>query len=171
LKRIRSTLAVLTLSALLPAAAVTAAEVKIGVVNAQKILEQAPQVEAARSRLEKEFSPRDRALAKTQKEVKALEEKLARDGAAMGDTRRRDVERQIRDKRRDLDRDQQEFREDFNLRRNEEFDKIQKQVFQAIVDLAKDEKYDLVLGDGVIYASQRMDITDRVLQRLKKTGR
>jgi outer membrane protein len=171
LKRIGSTLAVLILSALLPAAAATAAEIKIGVVNAQKILEQAPQVEAARTRLEKEFSPRDRALASTQKELKRLEEKLARNSAVMSDIQRRDLERQIRDKQRDLDRDQQEFREDFNLRRNEEFDKIQKQVFQAIADLAKDEKYDLVLGDGVIYASQRMDITDRVLQRLKKTAK
>jgi outer membrane protein len=162
---------VLGLSALLPAGAVTAAEIKIGVVNAQKILEQAPQVEAARTRLEKEFSPRDRALGTAQKELKRLEQKLARDNAVMSDVQRRDLERQIRDKQRDLDRDQQEFREDFNLRRNEEFDKIQKQVFQAIADLAKDEKYDLVLGDGVIYASQRMDITDRVLQRLKKTAK
>jgi outer membrane protein len=149
----------------------TAAEVKIGVVNAQKILEQAPQVEAARSRLEKEFSPRDRSLASAQKDLKRMEEKVTRDSAVMSDSQRRDLERQIRDKRRDLDREQQEFREDFNLRRNEEFDKIQKQVFQAIVDLAKEDKYDLVLGDGVIYAAERMDITDRVLERLKKAGK
>ncbi len=168
MKPISLALAVLVVSGLLPTGSATAAETKIGVVNAQKILEQAPQVEAARTRLEKEFAPRDRALAAVQKDVKRMEDKLSRDGAVMSDVQRRDLERQIRDKRRDLDRDQQEFREDFNLRRNEEFDKIQKQVFQAITDLAKDQRYDLVLGDGVIYAGERMDITDRVLERLKK---
>ncbi len=143
------------------------AGVKIGFVNAEKVLEKAPQVEAARKRLEREFRPRDQELVAMQKEIKRLEEKLARDRDVMSEAQREKLERKIRAKRRELKRAQDEFREDFNIRRNEEFDKLQRQIHKAIIDLAKDEKFDLILGDGVIYASPKVDITDKVLKRLK----
>jgi len=143
------------------------AELKIGVVNAEKILEKAPQVEQARSRLEKEFSPRDKQLVSVQREVKSMEDKLAKDGDVMSESQRNKLERDVLAKKRDLKRSQQEFREDFNIRRNEEFDKLQRQIYQTIVQIAKEKKYDLVLGDGVIYGSDQVDITDQVLQRLK----
>ncbi|MCC6714130.1 MAG: OmpH family outer membrane protein, partial [Gammaproteobacteria bacterium] len=60
------------------------------------------------------------------------------------------------------------FREDVNLRRNEEFGKIQKEIVQSIQDVAKAEGYDLILGEGVIYASDKTDITNAVLERLRK---
>ncbi|MEW6352936.1 MAG: OmpH family outer membrane protein [Pseudomonadota bacterium] len=145
----------------------SAAEMKLGFVNAAKILEEAPQAEAARSKLEKEFAPRDKALVATQKEIKSLEDKLAKDGAIQSESERRKAERDVLTQKRDLKRAQDEFREDFNIRRNEEFGKLQKLVYEAIVALAKQENYDLIVGDGAIYASDRVDITDKVLERLK----
>jgi outer membrane protein len=144
------------------------AELKIGVVNAIKILEGAPQAEAARKQLEKEFASRDRDLVARQKTIKEMEDRLARDGATMAEAEARKLERDIVSKRRDLKRDQDEFREDVNLRRNEEFGKIQKEIVQSIQDVAKAEGYDLVLGEGVIYASDKTDITNAVLERLRK---
>ncbi|MDH5436713.1 MAG: OmpH family outer membrane protein, partial [Gammaproteobacteria bacterium] len=67
----------------------------------------------------------------------------------------------------ELKRKQDEFREDFNIRRNEEFGKLQKRIYEAIVSHAKKEKYDLIISDGVIYASDTVDITNQVLARLK----
>lgn len=144
------------------------AELKIGVVNAIKILEGAPQAEAARKQLEKEFASRDRDLVARQKAIKEMEDRLARDGATMAEAEARKLERDIVSKRRDLKRDQDEFREDVNLRRNEEFGKIQKEIVQSIQDVAKSEGYDLILGEGVIYASDKTDITNAVLERLRK---
>jgi outer membrane protein len=144
------------------------AELKIGVVNAIKILEGAPQAEAARKQLEKEFASRDRDLVARQKTIKEMEDRLARDGATMAEAEARKLERDIVSKRRDLKRDQDEFREDVNLRRNEEFGKIQKEIVQSIQDVAKSEGYDLILGEGVIYASDKTDITNAVLERLRK---
>jgi len=118
------------------------AELKIGVVNAEKILEQAPQVESARNRLEKEFAPRDKQLVAAQKDIKGLEDKLARDGEVMSESQRVKLERDIIAKKRDLKRSQQEFREDFNIRRNEEFDKLQRQIYQT------SRKYRLERGLG-----------------------
>jgi outer membrane protein len=147
---------------------VASAELKIGVVNAIKILEGAPQAEAARKQLEKEFASRDRDLVARQKTIKEMEDRLARDGATMAEAEARKLERDIVSKRRDLKRDQDEFREDVNLRRNEEFGKIQKEIVQSIQDVAKSEGYDLILGEGVIYASDKTDITNAVLERLRK---
>ena len=141
---------------------------KVGFVNAAKVLEQAPQADDARASLEKEFSPRDKSLLNTQKEIRALEDKLTRDGAIMSESERNKLERDIVSRKRDLKRGQEEFREDLNIRRNESFDKLRRRVYEVIVDIAKKEKYDLIVSDGVVYADNRIDITDKVVARLKQ---
>ncbi len=148
------------------AANIAFAELKIGFVNVAKVLEKAPQAEKAKKRLEKEFSPRDKHLVSQGKEIQKLEEKLNRDGAVMGDSERRKLERDIIAKKREAKRSQQEFSEDFNMRRNEELGKLQREIIEAIRALAKEEKFDLLLTDGVIYASQQIDVTDQVQKKL-----
>ena len=145
---------------------VQAAELKIGVVNAPKVLEQAPQAGAARQRLEQEFSPRDKAMQASQQELKKLEDRLVRDGAIMSESERRKLERDIIARKRDLKREREEFTEDLNIRRNEAFEQLRRRVFQVIVSIAQSEKYDLILSDGVVFASDNVDITERVIKRL-----
>ncbi len=147
-----------------------AAEIRIGFVNAAKLLEEAPQAAAARDNLQQEFAPRDRELVSMQKEIKALEEKLGRDAAVMSETERRNLERDILNRKRDLKRSQDVFREDFNLRRNEELGKLQRLVIETIRTVSKEQKYDLMLTEGVLFASDQVDVTDQVLQRLKDQG-
>lgn len=146
----------------------TAAELKIGYVNAVKVIEEAPQGEAALKKLEAEFGPRDKKLVAMQADVKKLEDALEKNGLLMKDAERRAKELEIVSLKRDLRRATQEFREDYNLRRNEELAALQKIVFKAIVEIAKQEDYDLILHEGTIYASKRVDLTDRVLKKLGK---
>lgn len=145
-----------------------AAEYKVGFVDAAKVLEEAPQAEDARLRLEKEFAPRDRRLVGVQKEIRTLEDKLVRDGAVMSEGEKSRTEREVRARKRELKRQQDEFRDDLNLRRNEELQKLQRKVIEAIQTLAKKEKFDLIVGDGVVFASQRVDVTTKVIDRLKQ---
>lgn len=84
----------------------------------------------------------------------------------MSEPEARRLQRDVLEKKRALKRDQEEFREDFNLRRNEELAKLQKMVFEAIKGLSEAEKYDLVLHDGVVFASGAVDITNKVQSRL-----
>ena len=151
---------------LLFVANISYAELKIGFVNVARVLEKAPQAEQAKKRLEKEFSPRDKHLVSQGKEIKKLEEKLSRDASVMGESERRKLEKDIISKKRDAKRSQQEFKEDFNMRRNEELSKLQRRIMEAIKALAKDEKFDLLLTDGVIYASQQIDVTSQVQSKL-----
>jgi len=145
---------------------VQAAGIKVGFVNVARILEKAPQAEQAKVLLEKEFSPRNKRLLASQKVIKKLDEKLVRDVKLMSETEARRLQRDVLEKKRALKRDQEEFREDFNLRRNEELAKLQRLVFEAIKGLSESEKYDLVLHDGVVYASGTVDITVKVQKRL-----
>jgi len=148
-------------------AGIAQAELKIGFVNVAKVLEKAPQAAKAKSRLETEFSPRDKALVSQQKEIKSMEEKLTRDAEVIGDEERRRLEKEIIEKKRDAARAQQEFSEDFNMRRNEELGNLQKRIVEAVRALAKEESFDLLLTDGVIYADDAIDVTSRVQQKLE----
>ena len=145
-----------------------AEDYKIGVVNAIRILEQSPQAEDMRKQIEKEFAPRDRELVASQKQLKELEDRLTKDAAIMSETERKKLERDIVNQRRDLKRSQDEFREDLTFRRNEEIAKIQKEIVDAINVVAKASKFDVVLSEGVIFASAKVDISQMVIDDLKK---
>lgn len=145
-----------------------AAELKIGYVNAVKVIEEAPQGEAALKKLEAEFSPRDKKLVEMQNKIKQLEQELEKNALVLKDTDRRAREHEIVTLKRDLRRATQEFREDYNLRRNEELTTLQKIVQKAIVEVAKQENFDLVVHEGVVFASGRVDITDKILRKLGK---
>lgn len=149
------------------AAPTASAEVKVGFVNVAKVLELAPQAEAARNRIEKEFAPKDRELLQQQKDVRSLEDRLVKNAAVLSEAERQRNETEIRATKRELRRAQDEFREDLNLRRSQELSKLQQKVTEVIQVLAKAEKYDLIVSDGVIYAGKRVDITDKILERLR----
>jgi len=146
------------------------AEVKVGFVNTVKLMEEAPQAKAAISKMEAEFAPREKELVALQRDIKQAEDKLSRDAAVMSDADRSKTERDLVSRKRELKRAQDEFREDLNIRRNEELSKLQRRLYDAIVDLAKAENYDLIVSEGVVFASTRIDITDAVLTRLKQQG-
>lgn len=140
---------------------------KIGFVNAIVLLDKAPQTKAAKEKVEREFKARDNQLVNAQKELRREEEKLKRDGSTMSSADRQKLESKISRLKRELKRDLTDFREDFSIARNREMGKLQKRINEAIVKLAKDEKYDLIVGDSVIYASDRIDITDKVIKILR----
>ena len=145
-----------------------AEDLRIGAINFIRILDQAPQAEAVRAQIEKEFAPRDRELVAAQKKLKDMEDRLAKDAAIMSESERANLERDIINARRDLERGQDEFRDDLTFRRNEEIKKIQEEVLNAIQLVAKQNNYDLVLSDGVLFATSKIDMTQLVIDYLKK---
>lgn len=155
----------LGLAVLGPAA--SAEDYKIGFVNVARVLEQSPQAEEARGRIELEFEPRDRTLLAEQQKIRDSEDKLARDGEKMSDAERAKLERDLRALRRELRRVQEEFREDLSLRRSQELSQLQTEVNEVIQGFARSERFDLIMSDGVVFYGERVDITDEILSRLK----
>ncbi len=144
-----------------------AVELKIGYVNAVKVIEEAPQGEAALKKLEAEFAPRDKQIVEMQNRLKQLEQELEKNALVLKDAEHRSKEFEIVSLKRDLRRATQEFREDYNLRRNEELAALQKIVQKTIAEIAKQENYDLIL-ESAVYASPKADITDTILKKLGK---
>ena len=146
---------------------VYAEELKLGFVDTAYVLKKAPQADAARKKLEKEFAPREEKVVAMQKQLKKTEENIAKNSAVMSEAERKKNEREILSLQRDIKRAKEEFNEDLNLRRNDELGKLQKVVFDAIVRVAKKENFDLILGDSVLFANKRVNVTELVLQQLK----
>jgi len=144
----------------------TEAGLKIGVVNVTRLLEQAPQAQAAMGALQEEFAPRQREVAALQRALQERQATYERDGAVMGEAERVSLERAIRDEQRDLTREQNEYIEDLNIRRNEELSKLQRSLLQEVQAHARSAGYDLVVAD-VLYYSSAVDITDEVLRGLE----
>ena len=151
---------------LLPAFA-SAAELAVGFVNVPRVMDAAPQAKAARIRIDDEFAPRDRELVRLQRELSEREDRLVKDSAVMSSDALAKLEEDVLRRRRELRRSQEEFREDLNLRRNQELSKLQRKITEVIQALAVAQEYDVILTDGVVFAGERVDITEKIIERLQ----
>lgn len=158
----------LALALLTSAVAVNGAELKVGYVQVDKILQEAPQTAESGKKLEKEFSPRTQELDRMQKQIKDLQTALDKDSLTISETDRRNKERDISNLKIEFQRKQRELREDVNLRKNEELGVLQDRINKAVTTVSEAEGYDLVIYGGVAYASKKIDITDKVLKSLGK---
>jgi outer membrane protein len=146
------------------AAGQASADTKIGVVNFQKLLEDAPQTKTAMQALENEFAPRRRELLTMQNDLKARDEKLQREGAVMAEADRAKAEKSLRDEQREFSRKAGEFQDDASARRNEELGKVQRYLVGEVQGYASTQGFDLVVaGDTLLYAKGQLDITPNVL--------
>ena len=148
----------------LPAAA---QDLKIGVVSLPALIERAPQTKAAMDALQEEFAPRQREFEAKKKEYDDLAAKIQKDLTVMGETERRNAQKEVRDLERDLARMQNEFQEDLNLRQNEEYGLLQRAMLKEVQDYAQAQGYDLIVGDGVLYVNNVVNITDEVLRAVE----
>src|SRR6202171_2442077 len=142
------------------------AEYKMGFVNGERLFREAAPAKRAQQKIEKEFAPRDAEIQKLSKQVRDVQALLEKDGVTMAESERRSKERDLANMSRDLQRMQREFREDLNLRKNEELTAVQERANKVIQQIAEAEKFDLILQDPVVFASTRIDITEKVIKAL-----
>ena len=141
------------------------AEGKIGFVNSQRILNDAPQAARAKKKIEKDFEKRDQELQRLAKQLQGLQEAIDKNAVTMAESERRTKEREFGELNRDFQRKQREFREDLSQRQNEEMAAIFERVNKIIKQIAEAEKYDIIFQEAV-YANQRIDITEKVIKAL-----
>lgn len=146
-----------------------AGDIKIGVVNTEKILRESLPAIQAQKKIEQEFVPRDEDIKKMAIQAKTLQDKLEKDGITMEETERRNLERNLANLSREYQRAQRQMREDLSVRQNEEYNIILERTNRAISKIAETEKYDLILQlQDSVYRSHRIDITDQVINALDK---
>jgi outer membrane protein len=153
---------------LVSSAAMAQTNLKVGVVNIARLIEQSPQYATVSKKLEDEFGPRQRDLTAMQTRLRTQSETFQRDSPVMAEAERANLERQIRDGQRELQRTENEYLEDLNLRRNEELEKLQREVLTRANEYARAQKFDLLLSNQtIIFASTAVDVTEAVLVALK----
>jgi len=140
---------------------------KIGFVNVSRLISESPQATTAMEALQEEFAPRQREVIAMQTDLQERQERIQRDLEVMGPEERRNAERDLRRDERELQRNQQEFQEDINLRRNESLGKLQRELLRQVQAYAADQGYDLIVSEGVLYASTGIDVTAQVLTGLE----
>lgn len=147
--------------------AIFAREIKIGVVNTEKILRESAQAVVAQKKIEKEFLVYDERIKKMAAEIKELQEYLEKNDKSIIIEERRNKERELANISRQYQRAQQQMREDLTMRQNEEYSFILERVNKVIKNIAENEGYDLILQlQDSIYRSQRIDITNQVIKAL-----
>lgn len=152
------------------AAAPAWADLKVGVVQYAKLMQESPQAKAAQDALRGEFAGKQKDLQTQQQALKTKEDSLQRDSATMSADQRSQAERDLRDGNRELQLKVQQYQDDFNARQNEELSKLQKTLVEEVQNFAQGQKFDLVLADGVIFAAPVLDITPQVLSALQARG-
>lgn len=161
-------LACLAIGSILGVQTSGAAEYRIAVVDPNRVVEQSPQYEAAGAALQREVEERERLLREQQDQVTALQGRLEREGALMSESEIQRLQNDIRSRNRKLKYARDEFQEDFALRQNELRTKLAAQVREVVVEVAKEQEIDLVVSEGLVYFSPRIDISDKVIERLKQ---
>lgn len=144
-----------------------AQETKIGFVNTERILREAPAAKAAQVKIEQEFSRREKELQDLSARIKTMSDKLDKDAAVLPEADRARRQRELSDLDKDFQRKQREFREDLNQRRNEEVANVLERTNKVIKQIAEAEKFDIILQDAVT-VNPRIDITNKVLKALNK---
>ncbi len=137
----------------------------IGFINTERILKESQLAKSAQAKLEAEFSKRDKDLQDTARRIKALNQKLEKDGPVMSDTDRINAQQQLAQMTSDFQRKQREFNEDLNSRRNAELAIVLDKANKIVKQVAEQGNYDIIFQDAV-YVNPRIDITDRVLKAL-----
>lgn len=167
MRRAIGTVLVLALAGL---ATPAVAELKVGFVNAAALLQGSPQAEAVQNKLRQEFTPKRSELESKQAKIRQMEEDLGKNGLMLSDEQRKKRERDIIEARRDLKYTSDQFEDDLRIRQSEEVGRLREQLLAAVESFAKRDGYDLILYEGVMYASDAVDVTDRVLQVLKTSS-
>lgn len=159
------------LGSVLALAALTAGaqEFKVGIVNLDRIFREANSAKAAQTKLEQEFSKREKELNDTGSQLKTLSDKFEREALTLSETQRATRQKQLVDQDRDFQRKRREFQEDLNARKNEELQQVIERANRVVKTLAETEKYDLIVQEAV-YVNPKHDITDKVLKALNASN-
>lgn len=147
-----------------------AEELRVGFVNAERVMRESVPAVRAQKKLDKEFEKREQDLQRMAKDLQSGQEDLDKNSVTMSDAVRKDKERKFNDLSREFQRRQREYREDRNQRQNEELANVLDRANKTIRQVAEAEKFDLIVQEAV-YFNPRLDITEKVLKALSEQSK
>ena len=147
------------------ASTATAQQLRVGYVDMNQVLDNAPQVLAGRGKLDLEFRPRNETIEFQERQAQAMEDRLNL-GDLTEDARIR-LDRELREMQRNVNRQKEDLRDELSFRLTEEVQKLEDQINEAVEEIARNNGYDLILSSPVVYADSSLDITQLILDQLR----
>jgi outer membrane protein len=151
------------------ASAQQAQDYKIGYVNLDRVLRDAVPAKA-QSKLEGEFSKREKELTDVAARLKTASDKFEKDAPTLSESERTRRQRDLVEQDREFQRKRREFQEDLNQRKNEELASVLDRANRVVKQIFDADKYDLILQEAV-FVGPRLDITDKVIKALNGAGK
>lgn len=142
---------------------------RLGYVSLERILRDSAPAKAAQSKLDAEFSSRQKELTDTAARLKPLYDYLEKNSAVISDAERARRQKELSDQEKDFQRRQREFNEDLNQRKNEELAAVVDKANRVIKEIAQSGKYDMIFQEAV-YINPRVDLTDQVIKILNSSS-
>ena len=162
---------ILALFMLLCFQAAAYAEVKIGVVTVQVLLEKSLAAQSLSQELKAKFEPRKLELQREEAEVRKMEENLKKQDLALKLEAKQDMEREFRRRYRDFNESAQIFQQKFNQEKQRLTMPIVKFISEVVQKYGKDHGYTAIydmFSGGVLYMDSSIDLTDEVLVEVDK---
>lgn len=149
-----------------------AAQTRVAVVNISKLVTESPQAASARQKMDQEFSVRRKKLEDTQSRLIADVEKAKKDAAVMSEDQKKKAQADLGQRQRQFSKEQGEYNAEVARREQQELETLRKAILEIVADVARQNKYDVVISDGVVYAADSANITDKVLAAMRsKAGK
>lgn len=144
---------------------------KIGYVDMKRLLDSAPQMAEGRRQLEVEFAARDASLQADEKRLADRRAAYDRDAATLTSAKSESLKREVDALDRAIKRNRDNLRGELKTRSDQVLDGSWRDINNVVVEFARDQSYDLIVQSPVIYANPRVDVTEAVLERLRKEFR
>lgn len=147
---------------------VAASDYKIGVVSVEKILTEAPQVGAINTQMMERFGGKKDELVAMEKEIKTMQENYKRNELVMTEDKLNELKTKIIGQMQAFKQKETTLSQEVATMRSQELATLQKSVREIIQDIAESGKFDLVLSEGVVFANDKLDISEKVLDKMRK---
>jgi outer membrane protein len=138
---------------------------KIGVIDAQRILETSAAGKAAKAQIKEQSTTMAADLKEKGEEVEELARRLEREAMVMSQEKREDKKREYRIKLNDFKGLEQRYRNELKDLEKKLISRIQKDIMDISEEIGKKDGYLLIVNKlGVMYSPKSVDITDSVIE-------
>ncbi len=149
-------------------AAASAGSQKIGVIEVQRIVQESAVGKESVARVQKLQQSRQDDLAKRQKDLRELEQKIQEQGKSLSEDAMDKLQKDYQAKALDLKRAQDDAQRELEEAQRKELGDLEKWIMPVINTVAQEQGYSLVFNkfnSGLLYASDTTDLTDTVIKK------
>lgn len=144
-------------------------EVKIGVINAQKVIQQTTKGKEITARLEKLGQKKQREVENMREQIKKLENEVT--SPALNDQTRNKKNMDLQQKRTHLKRYIEDAQREMQQKSSKELSSLRQEIMPVIEKIGKERGFTLILDlttSGIAYFDNTIDVTNEVIAAYDK---